>query len=193
MSDVDEGTAVETTASGDGSDLTASDPGSPDDVARTPTPGDALRALPYEAAERGTRFISAQAMQARLFSVYDAAAAAEEALTLVQDQLTLTLNRSYYDAAEVEAMASQLDTLLALESLDAADLESPQTVDPRPEIRQPETPNPGPTPSGGPGGRPSLSSIRSRRSRSHPGPTALAPRGSTRCRKARSADTSTVS
>ena len=51
------------------------------------TPGDALRSLPAEAASRGTRFISAQAMQARLFSVYDAAAAAEDALALVPDDL----------------------------------------------------------------------------------------------------------
>ena len=85
---------------------------------RTPTPGDVLRTLPSEAQQRGTRFISAQAMQAKLFSVYDAAAAAEDALALVQQQLTLTLNRSYYDADEVESMASQLDALLALETLD---------------------------------------------------------------------------
>lgn len=82
------------------------------------TPGDALRSLPVEAEQRGTRFVSAQAMQARLFSVYDAAAAAEDALALVQNQLTLTLNRSYYDAAEIESMASQLDSLLTLDSLD---------------------------------------------------------------------------
>jgi hypothetical protein len=85
---------------------------------REPTPGDVLRTLPTEAHQRGTRFISAQAMQAKLFSVYDAAAAAEDALALVQHQLTLTLNRSYYDADEIETMASQLDSLLALESID---------------------------------------------------------------------------
>ncbi len=85
---------------------------------RGPTPGDVLRTLPTEAQQRGTRFISAQAMQAKLFSVYDAAAAAEDALALVQQQLTLTLNRSYYDADEIESMASQLDSLLALESMD---------------------------------------------------------------------------
>jgi hypothetical protein len=83
-----------------------------------PTPGDVLRTLPTEAQERGTRFISAQAMQAKLFSVYDAAAAAEDALALVQYQLTLTLNRSYYDADEIESMAAQLDSLLALETID---------------------------------------------------------------------------
>ncbi len=82
------------------------------------TPGDLLRALPTEAQERGTKFVSAQAMQARLFSVYDAAAAAEDALALVQEQLTLTLNRSYYDAEEIESMADQLDSLLILESID---------------------------------------------------------------------------
>ena len=85
---------------------------------REPTPGDVLRTLPTEAQQRGTRFISAQAMQAKLFSVYDAAAAAEDALALVQQQLTLTLNRSYYDADEIEKMASQLDSLLSLESID---------------------------------------------------------------------------
>jgi hypothetical protein len=83
-----------------------------------PTPGDRLRALPAEAQERGTRFVSAHAMQARLFSVYDAAAAAEDALALVQQQLTLTLNRSYYEADEIESMATELDSLLALESLE---------------------------------------------------------------------------
>ena len=88
------------------------------DEERNMTPGDQLRALPTEAQQRGTRFVSAQAMQARLFSVYDAAAAAEDALDLVQKQLTLTLNRSYYEADEIESMASQLDSLLALDSLE---------------------------------------------------------------------------
>jgi hypothetical protein len=82
------------------------------------TAGDKLRALPIEAQLRGTRFVSAQAMQARLFSVYDAAAAAEDALALVQQQLTLTLNRGYYDADEIESMAEQLDSLLTLGSLE---------------------------------------------------------------------------
>src|SRR5580698_2392619 len=91
-----------------------------------PTPGDQLRALPTEAQQRGTRFVSAQAMQARLFSVYDAATAAEEALDLVQQQLTLTLNRSYYEADEIDTLAAQLDALLMLESiaLSEADLVS---------------------------------------------------------------------
>jgi hypothetical protein len=85
------------------------------------TPGDKLRALPIEAQLKGTRFVSAQAMQARLFSVYDAAAAAEDALALVQHQLTLTLNRGYYDAAEIESMADQLDSLLALDALELSE------------------------------------------------------------------------
>jgi hypothetical protein len=92
--------------------------GQPSGEDRQPTPGDVLRTLPTEAQQRGTRFISAQAMQAKLFSVYDAAAAAEDALALVQQQLTLTLNRSYYDAEEIEKMASQLDSLLALDTID---------------------------------------------------------------------------
>jgi hypothetical protein len=37
---------------------------------------------------------------------------------LVQQQLTLTLDRSYYEADEIESMASQLDYLLALDTLD---------------------------------------------------------------------------
>src|ERR1700684_458493 len=85
---------------------------------RQPTPGDVLRTLPPEAERRGTRFVSAQAMQAKLFSVYDAAAAAEDALALVQSQLTLTLNRSYYEADEIEQMATQLDTLLSLDTVE---------------------------------------------------------------------------
>jgi hypothetical protein len=88
---------------------------------RTPTPGDLLRSLPIEAETRGTRYVSAQAMQARLFSVYDAAAAAEEALAMVQQQLTLTLNRSYYEADEIKSLAAQLDSLLALDSVDLTD------------------------------------------------------------------------
>jgi hypothetical protein len=87
-------------------------------VGAEPSPGDLLRLLPTEAEQRGTRFVSAQAMQARLFSVYDAAAAAEDALALVQHQLTLTLNRSYYEASEIETMASELDALLMLDAID---------------------------------------------------------------------------
>jgi hypothetical protein len=102
---------------------------------RIQTPGDQLRALPAEAKDRGTRFVSAQAMQARLFSVYDAAAAAEDALALVQQQLTLTLNRSYYEADEIESMATQLDSLLTLDSLeDSLDLELELDTDPGAEI-----------------------------------------------------------
>jgi hypothetical protein len=88
---------------------------------RSPTPGDLLRSLPAEAENRGTRYVSAQAMQARLFSVYDAAAAAEEALAMVQQQLTLTLNRSYYEADEIKSLAAQLDSLLTLDSVDLGD------------------------------------------------------------------------
>jgi hypothetical protein len=82
------------------------------------SPGDALRSLPVEAERRGTRYVSALAMQARLFSVYDAAAAAEGALALVQDQLTRTLDRRYYMADEIEEMAAELDALLALDSIE---------------------------------------------------------------------------
>ncbi|MGH9078777.1 MAG: hypothetical protein ACRDYE_01625 [Acidimicrobiales bacterium] len=82
------------------------------------TPGDRLRALPDEAQRRGTRFVSAEAMQARLFSVYDAAAAAEDALALVQKQLTLTLDRNYYEADEIEKIAAELDSRLLLDAIE---------------------------------------------------------------------------
>lgn len=88
-----------------------------DQVVSVSTPGDQLRALPDEAQRRGSRFVSAEAMQARLFSVYDAAAAAEDALALVQQQLTVTLDRHYYEAEEIEEMAAQLDSLLMLDRL----------------------------------------------------------------------------
>lgn len=90
---------------------------------RVPTPGDLLRSLPAEAETRGTRFVSAQAMQARLFSIYDAAAAAEDALAMVQQQLTLTLNRSYYEADEITSMAEQLDALLTLDDVDLSEVD----------------------------------------------------------------------
>jgi hypothetical protein len=111
-----------------------SEPSDPQDSAvedKNPTPGDLLRSLPAEAEDRGTRYVSAQAMQARLFSVYDAAAAAEEALAMVQQQLTLTLNRSYYEADEIKSLAEQLDSLLALDSVDlteAVDLSGDELV-----------------------------------------------------------------
>ncbi len=94
-------------------------PSDADEEPSAVSPGDALRSLPAEAQRRGTRLVSAQAMQARLFSVYDAAAAAEGALSLVQDQLTRTLDRRYYEPEEIEAMAAELDALLALERVEA--------------------------------------------------------------------------
>jgi hypothetical protein len=101
-------------ASGDGSESQDTA-----EAASTVSPGDALRSLSVEAERRGTRLVSAHAMQARLFSVYDAAAAAEVALSLVQEQLTLTLDRRYYEPEEIEAMAAELDGLLALATLEA--------------------------------------------------------------------------
>ena len=94
---------------------------SPDseEKASTVSPGDALRSLSAEAERRGTRLVSAHAMQARLFSVYDVATAAEVALSLVQDQLTRTLDRRYYEPEEIEAMAAELDALLALDTVES--------------------------------------------------------------------------
>lgn len=56
--------------------------------------------------------VSAQAMQAKLFTVYDDAAAAPEALALVQRHLGLTLDRTWYSAEEVGRLADELDLLL---------------------------------------------------------------------------------
>ena len=123
---VDAGT-VETSGAGDsasaggGESVNAGQVNQANAEGHDPTPGDVLRTLPSEAERRGTRFVSAQAMQAKLFSVYDAAAAAEDALALVQQQLTLTLNRNYYEADEIEHMAAELDSLLMLESLDLSE------------------------------------------------------------------------
>lgn len=111
-----EQTQADETMSEQTDDQTADEAEAPDRAG--PTPGDQLRALPDEAQQRGTRFVSAEAMQARLFSVYDAAAAAEEALALVQQQLTLTLDRHYYEAEEIEEMAEQLDSLLMMDALE---------------------------------------------------------------------------
>ncbi len=104
-----------------------------EETASTVSPGDALRSLSAEAERRGTRLVSAHAMQARLFSVYDAAAAAEVALSLVQDQLTRTLDRRYYEPEEIEAMAAELDAILALEALESETAEMAEGVGPRAE------------------------------------------------------------
>jgi hypothetical protein len=107
------------------SGASGTDGGSPEPKKATSavSPGDALRSLSAEAERRGTRLVSAHAMQARLFSVYDAAAAAEVALSLVQEQLTRTLDRRYYEPEEIEAMADQLDVLLALEAMESETIE----------------------------------------------------------------------
>jgi hypothetical protein len=94
------------------------------------SPGDALRSLPAEAERRGTRYVSARAMQARLFSVYDAAAAAEGALALVQHQLTRTLDRRYYEPNEIETMAAQLDALLVPDTTETDETEQTPDVAP---------------------------------------------------------------
>jgi hypothetical protein len=114
------------------SDGSGADGQAPDvEAAASPvSPGDALRSLSAEAERRGTRLVSAHAMQARLFSVYDAAAAAEVALSLVQDQLTRTLDRRYYEPEEIEAMAAQLDILLALETMESETAEMAEGVGP---------------------------------------------------------------
>lgn len=80
--------------------------------------GDELRRLVEQATERGAPMVSSQAMQAGLFRVYDRASVDADALALVQRHLGLTLDRTWYSAEEVEALAGELDGLLG----DAADI-----------------------------------------------------------------------
>lgn len=79
-------------------------------------PADRIREAIEESAARGAPMVSAQIMQAKLFSVYDDARAEPEALALVQRHLQLTLERSWYSAKEVEELADQLDWMLGLAS-----------------------------------------------------------------------------
>lgn len=73
-----------------------------------------IRAALDDSAARGAPMVSAQAMQARLFQVYDDASAVPEALALVQRHLRLTLDRTWYSPHEVDDLADQLDWLLGL-------------------------------------------------------------------------------
>jgi hypothetical protein len=73
-----------------------------------------IRSLNAEAEERGAPMASAEAMQARLFEIYDEALTHPEALELIQRHLQLTLARTWYSADEVVALADQLDWLLGV-------------------------------------------------------------------------------
>jgi hypothetical protein len=81
-------------------------------VAAQSSPAGRLRALIAETEARGAPMVSAQALQGRLFEIYDAADAVAEALALVQYNLRLTLDRTWYNAAEIEALADQIEWLL---------------------------------------------------------------------------------
>lgn len=83
-------------------------------LAASGRPADRIRLAVEESAARGAPMVSAQLVQAKLFSVYDDAVAVPEALTLVQQHLRLTLDRTWYSAKEVEDLADQLDWLLQL-------------------------------------------------------------------------------
>ncbi len=73
-----------------------------------------IRSLVGEAELRGAPMVSAQAMQTRLFAVYDAVSEVPDALALVQRQLGLTLDRTWYSEAEITALADQLDQFMSL-------------------------------------------------------------------------------
>jgi len=85
-------------------------------VTREGTPAERIRSLLDEAELRGAPMVSAQAMQAKLFMVYDDASAVPDALALVQRHLGLTLDRTWYSADEVERLAGELDMLLSLDA-----------------------------------------------------------------------------
>ena len=85
-------------------------------------PAQRVRDLVAETEIRGAPMISSQALQRRLFEVYDAASAVPEALALVQHNLGLTLDRTWYSAAEIEGLADQIDWLLASASLQTIDV-----------------------------------------------------------------------
>jgi hypothetical protein len=73
-----------------------------------------VRSLVPEAQRRGSSTVSASAMQARLFQIYDDIADSPEVLALVQAQLTLTLGRTLFSAEQVEALADSIDWHLGL-------------------------------------------------------------------------------
>lgn len=76
-------------------------------------PAEPLRVLVTETEARGAPMVSSEGLQRRLFEVYDVASTVPEALALVQRNLGLTLDRTWYSAAEVHALADQIDALLA--------------------------------------------------------------------------------
>jgi hypothetical protein len=76
------------------------------------SPAGRLRALIGETEARGAPMVSSQSLQNRLFEIYDAASAVPEALALVQHNLGLTLGRTWYTSAEIEALADQIEWLL---------------------------------------------------------------------------------
>lgn len=100
---------IETT---DATDMTASGNG----MTRDGSPAERIRSLVVEAEVRGAPMVSAQAMQAKLFTVYDDASAVPGALALVQRHLGLTLDRTWYSADEIERLAGELDMLLSLDA-----------------------------------------------------------------------------
>jgi len=92
--------------------------------------GDRVRDLVAESVARGAPMISAQAVQARLFAVYDDASTVPGALVLVQRHLGLTLDRNWYSAQEIESLAGQLDELLTASPLAVGAGESGEVGEP---------------------------------------------------------------
>jgi hypothetical protein len=74
-----------------------------------------VRSLVVEASDRGAGTVSAEALQSRLFEIYDEVLTSPEALELVQQHLRRTLDRTWYGADEVAALADQIDWFLTVE------------------------------------------------------------------------------
>jgi hypothetical protein len=84
-------------------------------------PSQRLRETVYEAQVRGAPMVSARAMQARLFDIYDDVSSVPAALALVQHHLRLTLERTWYSDHEIEQIAAELDTLMAAGTVTTSD------------------------------------------------------------------------
>jgi hypothetical protein len=90
------------------------------DIGVLETPADLIRGLATESAMRGAPMVSANAMQTKLFRIYDAVSDVPDALALVQRHLGLTLDRNWYSTEEIHTLADQLDQMMETGTLEHA-------------------------------------------------------------------------
>lgn len=79
---------------------------------------------------------SSQAVQARLFGLYDEVSDVPEALKLVQRELKLTLDRTWFSEQELDSLADELDRLLELGSAEP-EIEEPGGSDRQGQLLDP--------------------------------------------------------